>query len=392
MNKLIRQPDGTFTWADTHPKGGGRIVEYPLISGDQRYLTLGPDDHGFSPGAGGKWTAPFILVDDNGAEEMVTVSLGGKPGWGVCGGMPVLTSVRSLERDWSVSWVWNPNGTRESIIFDRVAPPLFDVEGKPVRASFIQRGKLEIMEDVEERRVPLEVDSFARLHDFVDANEYCGFCEDGTAEALQQAFGWTDIENTPMPDAQHAFISAVQDALHQWLVDGGLRAEMLVRHLRAAYPTRPFKVETQLEFGYVGDGMPGLLVVIDDSDFGAIDPLASSCGRFPVNPVTEYGISYMDALAIRAHNRVTLVGARGDKVPSGRVAAWYIFQITASDADGTCGFVVSRQSDSVQKAQELAEAAVLAVMGTDEEPGRIETSMHVGEGAVDLFIPMGLLA
>ena len=39
----------------------------------------------------------------------------------------------------------------------------------------------EIREDVASGRVPTWVGTFANLHDFVDANEYGGLCEDGNA-------------------------------------------------------------------------------------------------------------------------------------------------------------------------------------------------------------------
>jgi hypothetical protein len=70
----------------------------------------------------------------------------------------------------------------------------------------IMRAKREIREDVEAGKVPSDVDSFAQLHDYVDANEYGGLTE------------WGDESRTPIctdedvEDANH-----VQDAISLWL-------------------------------------------------------------------------------------------------------------------------------------------------------------------------------
>ena len=45
----------------------------------------------------------------------------------------------------------------------------------------------EIREDVASGRVPKWVGTFANLHDFVDANEYGGLCEDGNARVINAA-------------------------------------------------------------------------------------------------------------------------------------------------------------------------------------------------------------
>ena len=43
----------------------------------------------------------------------------------------------------------------------------------------IMRMKSEILHDIADGKVPADVMSFSDLHDYVDANVYGGFCEDG---------------------------------------------------------------------------------------------------------------------------------------------------------------------------------------------------------------------
>lgn len=74
----------------------------------------------------------------------------------------------------------------------------------------ITRGKEEILEDVRSGRVPSHVKTFGELHDFVDANEYGGLCEDEFFE--------NDRPNMSMA-------AAVQQRLHEWIACGDMRNE-----------------------------------------------------------------------------------------------------------------------------------------------------------------------
>jgi hypothetical protein len=80
---------------------------------------------------------------------------------------------------------------------------------KPDTLALIERGKREITEDVKSGRVPSTVTSFGDLHDFVDANEYGGLCEEDLANSLSND-DWVAVGND------------VQDALDRWIKDGGL--------------------------------------------------------------------------------------------------------------------------------------------------------------------------
>ena len=46
-------------------------------------------------------------------------------------------------------------------------------------AQLVTRVKLEVLEDMVSGRVPVDVTTFAALHDYVDANEYGGLCTPG---------------------------------------------------------------------------------------------------------------------------------------------------------------------------------------------------------------------
>lgn len=71
-------------------------------------------------------------------------------------------------------------------------------------ADAVARGKREILADVAAGRVPPPA-SFSELHDHVDANEYGGLCD---------TYG--DFETYG-----NEFANDVQDALDEWIRDGG---------------------------------------------------------------------------------------------------------------------------------------------------------------------------
>lgn len=47
----------------------------------------------------------------------------------------------------------------------------------------VQRAQREILDDIKNGPVPYTVEGFGELHDFVDANEYGGLCEDEVVNA-----------------------------------------------------------------------------------------------------------------------------------------------------------------------------------------------------------------
>lgn len=63
--------------------------------------------------------------------------------------------------------------------------------------------------------------SFGDLHDYVDANEYGGFCESAFANALIEHFGGRD-EHEGMPDAMLEYMNDAQTAIDVWIKSGAL--------------------------------------------------------------------------------------------------------------------------------------------------------------------------
>lgn len=72
--------------------------------------------------------------------------------------------------------------------------------------QLVARMKREILEDMQAGIVPVTVDSFSKLHDYVDANMYGGI------DALD--IDWNSDEGC-------ALLNRAQNAVGQWLKNGG---------------------------------------------------------------------------------------------------------------------------------------------------------------------------
>lgn len=84
----------------------------------------------------------------------------------------------------------------------------------------ISRAKREILDDMDSGRVPRDVQTFADLHDHVDANEYGGLCGDMWIERANLLFPErTDPDTISTQGAMDA-ANLIQGALHQWLQAG----------------------------------------------------------------------------------------------------------------------------------------------------------------------------
>lgn len=84
------------------------------------------------------------------------------------------------------------------------------------KAAVVKRMKEEIFNEVMvHHSTPPSVGSFSELHDYVDANEYGGFCEGGY-----------DVSDQATLD----FVNACQDEVDAWLKAGGLRDAIGGRH------------------------------------------------------------------------------------------------------------------------------------------------------------------
>ena len=91
----------------------------------------------------------------------------------------------------------------------------------PTLDESIERMKHEIIEDVKAGRVPAECPSFSALHDYVDANCYGGFCDDGALQVLIDHFGGRN-EDEGMPDDLMNYLNDAQNAIDLWLKNGGI--------------------------------------------------------------------------------------------------------------------------------------------------------------------------
>lgn len=79
----------------------------------------------------------------------------------------------------------------------------------------VQVAKQQIIADVKAGTVPATVDSFAAMHDYVDANYYGG------------AFDWpvvaSETDDEEYVSAHAAFWDEVQSQLHKWIASGDMR-------------------------------------------------------------------------------------------------------------------------------------------------------------------------
>jgi hypothetical protein len=80
---------------------------------------------------------------------------------------------------------------------------------------YFVRGKGEILDDITRGQVPTTVTSFAELHDWVEANEYCGFCD----EDRNVVCGCPDDDKPCLCGAELriAEVGEIQQALDAWL-------------------------------------------------------------------------------------------------------------------------------------------------------------------------------
>lgn len=80
--------------------------------------------------------------------------------------------------------------------------------------------KAEVLEEIKDGRIPVTVRSFSELHDYIDANELGGFCDDDVADEMIAHFGGRD-EREGMPDGMIRFMNDAQHAIDEWLEIGG---------------------------------------------------------------------------------------------------------------------------------------------------------------------------
>ena len=121
----------------------------------------------------------------------------------------------------------------------------------------VARMKSEILADIAAGTVPASVSTFSELHDYVDANEYGGFCDPdsvmGTIIALQderdslteeQERNWSKTgELEELQEQNTAFANAAQNAVDAWIKTGVLKGSDVIQKtifkLSAIQKTQP---------------------------------------------------------------------------------------------------------------------------------------------------------
>jgi len=97
----------------------------------------------------------------------------------------------------------------------------------PVLNDTIERMKQEILDDIVAGKLPVLLDSFSHLHDFVDANEYGGFCEDGFNNTLRPRFSSDNSGiDDGMPIGAVKYMNTAQASIDGWLILGQYRLDL----------------------------------------------------------------------------------------------------------------------------------------------------------------------
>lgn len=80
--------------------------------------------------------------------------------------------------------------------------------------------------------------------------------------------------------------------LHDYLVD--------------KYPEHQFEIVEKSSLDVECDEAPDSIIVVTVDDFSLHDLFSSQCGRFTVDPMTEYRIEMVDAELVRDHNKIAI--------------------------------------------------------------------------------------
>ncbi|MFS8979477.1 hypothetical protein PO002_34220 [Cupriavidus necator] len=124
--------------------------------------------------------------------------------------------------------------------------PLLSEDQDRLVAASIELGMQQIQREIAAGRIPPTITEFSALHDYVDANEFGGLCdEDGQWRRLFPRETATDEE---------LFCEAanrVQDALTKWLANSAERNALLVTNLiDDALNAACLAVQTRLKLDY----------------------------------------------------------------------------------------------------------------------------------------------
>jgi hypothetical protein len=92
----------------------------------------------------------------------------------------------------------------------------------PTIEQTVARMKREILAEMDAGTIPRNVSSFSELHDYIDANELGGFCDDKIASDLCVHFGgydwWSEeYDNSGLPEGMMDYINKCQYQVDEWL-------------------------------------------------------------------------------------------------------------------------------------------------------------------------------
>ena len=111
----------------------------------------------------------------------------------------------TVHGSWAVRWTEGGSEAFSANVDEAEAERLIR---EALMEAAVARAKREIQADVKLGRVPTSVTSFSELHDYVDANEYGGLCDDG------------------QPGMDHedwiAWGNSIQTRVDTWIKGGGL--------------------------------------------------------------------------------------------------------------------------------------------------------------------------
>lgn len=122
---------------------------------------------------------------------------------------------------------------------------LLNDEQEKFVAEAIELGKRQIQQEIATGRIPPIITEFAKLHNYVDANEFGGLCEDGGE--IHRLFPRVTDEDAEI-FCQAA--NRVQDAINQWLGCAERNALLIERLVDSALNAACLSVQEGLKLNY----------------------------------------------------------------------------------------------------------------------------------------------
>lgn len=124
--------------------------------------------------------------------------------------------------------------------------PILSEDQERLVAAAIELGMQQIQREIAAGRIPPTITEFAALHDYVDANEFGGLCDEGGQ--------WRSLFPRETAADAEIFCEAanrVQDALAKWLANSAERNTLLVAQLvDDALNAACLAVQTRLKLDY----------------------------------------------------------------------------------------------------------------------------------------------